>query len=165
MKIKEAIAGLKKDTIYPIHLLKGNDHFLQNFFIEKLSEDVDNFQAIFKSFLEFILTDIARVSIKSTQASQQIEELSNLLQSHILDPVSKSLRKSKTIALLNSTSNIMLQVVQESPADSRLQEWDVLSKVCSSLLQILSQKQETLEFKTSSKLEVQWLSEILMNVY
>ena len=39
MKIKEAIAGLKKDTIYPIYLLKGNDHFLQNFFIEKLSEE------------------------------------------------------------------------------------------------------------------------------
>ena len=39
MKIKEAIAGLKKDMIYPIYLLKGNDHFLQNFFIEKLSEE------------------------------------------------------------------------------------------------------------------------------
>lgn len=39
MKIKEAIAGLKKDMIYPIYLLNGNDHFLQNFFIEKLSEE------------------------------------------------------------------------------------------------------------------------------
>ena len=39
MKIKEAIAGLKKDMIYPIYLLKGNDYFLQNFFIEKLSEE------------------------------------------------------------------------------------------------------------------------------
>ena len=39
MKIKEAIAGLKKDMIYPIYLLRGNDHFLQNFFIEKLSEE------------------------------------------------------------------------------------------------------------------------------
>ena len=39
MKIKEAIAGLKKDMIYPIYLLKGNDHFLQDFFIEKLSEE------------------------------------------------------------------------------------------------------------------------------
>ena len=39
MKIKEAIAVLKKDTIYPIYFLKGNDHFLQNFFIEKLSEE------------------------------------------------------------------------------------------------------------------------------
>ena len=25
--------------IYPIYSLKGNDHFLQNFFIEKLSEE------------------------------------------------------------------------------------------------------------------------------
>ena len=39
MKIKEAIASLKKDMIYSIYLLKGNDHFLQNFFIEKLSEE------------------------------------------------------------------------------------------------------------------------------
>ena len=39
MKIKEAIVGLKKDMIYPIYSLKGNDHFLQNFFIEKLSEE------------------------------------------------------------------------------------------------------------------------------
>jgi len=39
MKIKEAIASIKKDTIYPIYSLKGNDHFLQNFFIEKLSEE------------------------------------------------------------------------------------------------------------------------------
>ena len=39
MKIKEAIAGLKKYMIYPIYLLKGNDYFLQNFFIEKLSKE------------------------------------------------------------------------------------------------------------------------------
>ena len=39
MKIKEAIVGLKKDMIYPIYSLKGNDHFLQNFFIDKLSEE------------------------------------------------------------------------------------------------------------------------------
>ena len=39
MKIKEAIASLKKDMIYPIYSLKGNDHFLQNFFIDKLSEE------------------------------------------------------------------------------------------------------------------------------
>ena len=39
MKIKEAIVGLKKDMIYPIYFLKGNDHFLQNFFIERLSEE------------------------------------------------------------------------------------------------------------------------------
>ena len=39
MKIKDAIASLKKDIIHPIYLLRGNDHFLQNFFIEKLSEE------------------------------------------------------------------------------------------------------------------------------
>ena len=39
MKIKEAIAALRKDMIYPIYSLRGNDHFLQNFFIEKLSEE------------------------------------------------------------------------------------------------------------------------------
>ena len=39
MKIKEAISSFKKDMIYPIYSLRGNDHFLQNFFIEKLSEE------------------------------------------------------------------------------------------------------------------------------
>ena len=39
MKIKEAIASLKKDMIYPIYSLRGGDHFLQNFFIERLSEE------------------------------------------------------------------------------------------------------------------------------
>ena len=39
MKIKDAIASLKNDIIYPIYLLRGNDHFLQNFFIEKLCEE------------------------------------------------------------------------------------------------------------------------------
>jgi len=39
MKIKDAIASLKRDIIYPIYLLRGNDHFLQNFFIEKLSKE------------------------------------------------------------------------------------------------------------------------------
>ena len=39
MKIKEAIASLKKDMIYPIYSLKGSDHFLQNFFIERLSKE------------------------------------------------------------------------------------------------------------------------------
>ena len=38
MKFKEAIASLKKDMIYPIYLLKGNDHFLQNFFIERYKD-------------------------------------------------------------------------------------------------------------------------------
>ena len=39
MKIKEAISSIKKDMIYPIYSLNGNDHFLQNFFIKKLSEE------------------------------------------------------------------------------------------------------------------------------
>ena len=39
MNIKEAISSFKKDIIYPIYSLRGNDHFLQNFFIEKLSEE------------------------------------------------------------------------------------------------------------------------------
>ena len=39
MKIKEAIASLKKDMIYPVYSLKGSDHFLQNFFIERLSQE------------------------------------------------------------------------------------------------------------------------------
>ncbi len=38
MKIKEALIEASSGNIHPIYLLKGNDHFLQNFFIEKVSE-------------------------------------------------------------------------------------------------------------------------------
>ena len=58
MKIKEAIAGLKKDMIYPIYLLKGNDHFLQNFFIEKLSEEYLLYGSELKLFTIILLVVI-----------------------------------------------------------------------------------------------------------
>ena len=51
MKIKEAIASLKKDMIYPIYSLKGGDHFLQNFFIERLSQE-------YKEKIQFYKIDI-----------------------------------------------------------------------------------------------------------
>ena len=38
MKIREAIDNLKNNVIYPVYYLKGNDHFLQHFFIDELSE-------------------------------------------------------------------------------------------------------------------------------
>ena len=37
MKLKEAINDIKEDVLHPVYLLKGNDHYLQNFFIDKLA--------------------------------------------------------------------------------------------------------------------------------
>ena len=38
MKIKIAIDELKNDVLHPVYFLKGNDYYLQQVFIEKLSE-------------------------------------------------------------------------------------------------------------------------------
>ena len=38
MKIRIAIDELKNDVLHPVYFLKGNDHYLQQLFIEKLSE-------------------------------------------------------------------------------------------------------------------------------
>ena len=38
MKIKTAINELKNDVLHPVYFLKGNDHYLQQLFIQKLSE-------------------------------------------------------------------------------------------------------------------------------
>ena len=38
MKVKDAINDLKIGNIHPVYFLKGNDQFLQTFFIQKVSE-------------------------------------------------------------------------------------------------------------------------------
>jgi len=38
MKVNDAINDLKAGNISPVYFLKGNDQFLQSFFIEKLSK-------------------------------------------------------------------------------------------------------------------------------
>ena len=40
MRLKEAINDIKKGVIHPVYLLKGDDHFLQNFFINKLEKEL-----------------------------------------------------------------------------------------------------------------------------
>ena len=42
MRLREAINDIKKGVIHPVYLLKGDDHFLQNFFINKLEKEVFN---------------------------------------------------------------------------------------------------------------------------
>ena len=40
MRLREAINDIKKGVIHPVYLLKGDDHFLQNFFINKLEKEL-----------------------------------------------------------------------------------------------------------------------------
>ena len=40
MRLREAINDIKKGVIHPVYFLKGDDHFLQNFFINKLEKEL-----------------------------------------------------------------------------------------------------------------------------
>ena len=38
MKVKEALKSISLETTHPVFLLKGDDHFLQDFFIKRVLE-------------------------------------------------------------------------------------------------------------------------------
>lgn len=40
MKLREAINDIKTGVVHPVYFLKGNDHFLQNFFIDELAKNL-----------------------------------------------------------------------------------------------------------------------------
>jgi len=51
MKIKEALNSLRNGVLYPVYYLKGNDHYLQNFFTEKIAESFFNTDPIKRNYL------------------------------------------------------------------------------------------------------------------
>ena len=40
MKVKEALKSISLETTHPVFLLKGDDHFLQEFFYKKGVENI-----------------------------------------------------------------------------------------------------------------------------
>ena len=50
-ELKNAIRSIQANNIKPVYYLKGDDHFLQNFFIEKLCNSIFIEEKINKSFL------------------------------------------------------------------------------------------------------------------
>jgi len=51
MKLKAAINDIKKDVLHPVYLLKGNDHYLQNFFIDQLASKYFDASPVEKLYL------------------------------------------------------------------------------------------------------------------
>ena len=51
MRLREAIREIKKIIINPVYFLNGNDHFLQNFFINELEKELFSDQSINKMLL------------------------------------------------------------------------------------------------------------------
>ena len=51
IEIKNAIRSVQNDKINPVYHLKGDDHFLQNFFIEKICDSIFKSDTAYKSFL------------------------------------------------------------------------------------------------------------------
>ena len=51
MRLREAIREIKKGVINPVYFLKGDDHFLQNFFINELEKELFADQSINKMLL------------------------------------------------------------------------------------------------------------------
>ncbi|MBA65192.1 MAG: DNA polymerase III subunit delta [Candidatus Marinimicrobia bacterium] len=52
MKIKEALKEVSYGNIYPIYFLKGNDYFLQNFFIDKVAAKFFGDDPVNKIFMQ-----------------------------------------------------------------------------------------------------------------
>ena len=143
MKIKEAIAGLKKDMIYPIYLLKGNDYFLQNFFIEKLSEEyfgsskiekvlmlpddmsgkeiVDRITTtdLFSTKKIFIIRDPQKVKGKASN------DLANFCKNPVADCVTVFLNDDWAIksSFLSKIEAYALQVDVQTPFAKDLKKW------------------------------------------
>ncbi len=51
MKIREALNDARKGVVYPVYFLKGNDHFLQTFFIKKIATEFFKDNPIIKNFM------------------------------------------------------------------------------------------------------------------
>ena len=143
MKIKEAIASLKKDMIYPIYSLKGGDHFLQNFFIERLSEEYFGISKIEKILMlpddmsgKEIVDRITTTDLFSTKKifiirdPQKIKgkasiDLINFCKNPVADCVTVFLNDDWTIksSFLSKIEANAMQVDVQTPFANDLKKW------------------------------------------
>tara|TARA_A100001015_G_C15040484_1_gene739306 strand:+ start:66 stop:1040 length:975 start_codon:yes stop_codon:yes gene_type:complete len=143
MKIKEAITSLKKDMIYPIYSLKGGDHFLQNFFIERLSEEYFGSSKIEKILMlpddmsgNEIVDRITTIDLFSTKKifiirdPQKIKgkasiDLINFCKNPVADCVTVFLNDDWTIksSFLSKIEANAMQVDVQTPFANDLKKW------------------------------------------
>ena len=143
IEIKNAIRSVQNDKINPVYHLKGDDHFLQNFFIEKIcnsiflaekinknfltpnemtgKEIIDNllFSDLFKTKKLFILRDPQQIKGKS--AKELINYCSNPIPNHFLVLVNDSYMDKSSFT--RSLTKIMDPINVSTPFATDLYKW------------------------------------------
>jgi len=143
MKVREAINDLQKGTVNPIYFLKGNDLFLQSFFIEMvakiffksekidktlmLPDDMKNKEIIdritasdlFSSKKLFILRTPQQLKGKSS--NDLLEYCSNPLENHVLILVNDDWTSKSTF--ITKIEKIAFQVDVQTPFKDEMKKW------------------------------------------
>tara|TARA_B100001250_G_scaffold61209_1_gene47837 strand:+ start:6542 stop:7519 length:978 start_codon:yes stop_codon:yes gene_type:complete len=145
MKIKEAISSLKNNIFYSSYYLKGDDQFLQNFFIKKSLDfifkdnpydktlmnpvDMNEKQIIdqilitdlFKSNKLFILRDPQKLKNKAFE--DLLKYLKNPHQNHLLIIINDDWTKKSTY--LNKIEKYLSFIDVQTPHENELKKWIV----------------------------------------
>ena len=145
MKIKEAISSLKNNIFYSSYYLKGDDQFLQNFFIKKSLDfifkdnpydktlmnpvDMNEKQIIdqilitdlFKSNKLFILRDPQKLKNKAFE--DLLKYLKNPHQNHLLIIINNDWTKKSTY--LNKIEKYLSFIDVQTPHEDELKKWIV----------------------------------------
>ena len=115
IELKIAIRSAQNNNINPIYHLKGDDHFLQNFFIEKICDSLFKGEKINKSFL--VPNEMAGKEysfIKSKLADLLISEIS---------PVGKEINK-----LMNDKA-YLLQILKKGTEKASIKAEENLKNI------------------------------------
>jgi DNA polymerase III subunit delta len=145
MKIKEVVNNLRNNTFYNSYYLKGNDQFLQNFFIQKSLHFIfkDNpydktlmnpgdmnekkiidqilITDLFKSNKLFILRDPQK--LKSKTFEDLLKYLNNPHENHLLIIINDDWSKKSTY--LNKIERHLSYIDVQTPHESELKKWIV----------------------------------------
>ena len=143
IELKNAIRSVQDSNIKPVYFLKGDDHFLQNFFIEKIcnslfkadkvnksllipnemagKEIIDNllFSDLFNTKKLFILRDPQQ--IKGKPAKDLLDYCSNPISNHFLVLVNDNYMDKSSFT--RSLTNIMDSINVSTPFATDLYKW------------------------------------------
>tara|TARA_Y100000588_G_scaffold339585_1_gene382409 strand:- start:931 stop:1905 length:975 start_codon:yes stop_codon:yes gene_type:complete len=143
IELKNAIRSVQNNNIKPVYHLKGNDHFLQNFFIEKICNSIFLAEKINKNFLTpnemtgkeiidnllfsdlfntkklFILRDPQQ--IKGKPAKELLNYCSNPIPNHFLVLVNDNYMDKSSFT--RSLTKIMDPINVSTPFATDLYKW------------------------------------------
>ena len=142
-ELKNAIRSIQNSNIKPVYFLRGDDHFLQNFFIEKICNSLFEAEKVNKSFLTpnemagkeiidnllfsdlfstkklFILRDPHQ--IKGKPAKDLLDYCSNPIPNHFLVLVNDNYMDKSSFT--RSLANIMDSINVSTPFATDLYKW------------------------------------------